>query len=235
MSPGRIMYSGRYTLIRIKCKVIAILPGFDVTETMKRGDAKRAALIEAAAALLIEKGLAGMTTREIAERAKSTERTLFKQFGNKEGLLTEVLDRVAIEQLDQSLFVQLETDPPRTWDAFERWNRAVIVERAKAQGTGSDAGRMFLVEILQNPTFKARYSPVWLSRLWRPLVACLDTLKAGGAIAPDADTAFLARSFLSLHLGYLVTRLNIAPGSHWDSERDAAQLAALFRAAAERR
>lgn len=200
---------------------------------MKRGEAKRTALIEAAANLLMEKGLAGMTTREIAERANTTERTLFKQFGNKDGLLTEVLDRVALAQLNQSLFMTLETDPPRTWAAFEQWNRMMLAERAEAQGTGSDAGRMFLIEIIQNPTFKARYSPVWLKRLWRPLIDCFDALKADGALAADVDTAFLARSFLSLHLGYLVARLNIAPNLNWDSDRDAAQLASFFRTAAE--
>ncbi len=207
----------------------------DVTETMKRGDAKRAALIQAAAAILMEKGLAGLTTREIAERANSTERTLFKQFGNKEGLVVEVLDRVAMAQMEQSLFADLATAPPQDWDAFEAWDRAMILERVEAQGTRSDAGRMFLIEILQNPLFKARYSAAWIERLWRPLVACIDGLQAKGLIADDMDTRFLARSFLSLHLGYLVTRINIAPGLEWDSQRDAAQLAALFRSAAERR
>lgn len=206
-----------------------------MTATMKRGDAKRAALIEAAASILMEKGLAGLTTREIAERAGSTERTLFKQFGNKDGLIVEVLDRVAMAQMEQSLFTQLSSDPPRDWDAFEAWDRAMMIERVAAQGTRSEAGRMFLVEILQNPVFKARYSAAWIDRLWRPLVECLDGLKARGLIAEAADTRFLARSFLSLHLGYLVTRINIAPGLDWDNERDAADLAAYFRAGAERR
>ncbi len=206
-----------------------------MAETMKRGDAKRAALIEAAAAILMEKGLAGLTTREIAERAGSTERTLFKQFGNKDGLIVEVLDRIANAQMEQSLFTQLSSDPPRDWDAFEAWDRAMMAERVGAQGTRSEAGRMFLVEILQNPVFKTRYSAVWIDRLWRPLVECLDGLKARGLIADGADTRFLGRSFLSLHLGYLVTRINIAPDLDWDNERDAAELAAYFRAGAERR
>lgn len=206
-----------------------------MTGALKRGDAKRAALIQAAAAILMEKGLTGLTTREIAERANSTERTLFKQFGSKEGLVTEVLDRIALAQMDQSLFAQLAIDPPQDWDAFEAWDRAMILERVEAKGTRSDAGRMFLIEILQNPVFKARYSKPWIERLWRPLIACIDSLQAKRLIAADMDTRFLARSFLSLHLGYLVTRANIAPGLEWNSERDAAQLAAFFRAAAELR
>lgn len=71
--------------------------------------------------------------------------------------------------------------------------------------------------------------------MWSPLVECLNGLKASGLTAEDADTRFPARSFLSLHLGYLVTRINIAPELVWDNVRDAAELAAYFRAGAERR
>lgn len=56
---------------------------------------------------------------------------------------------------------------------------------------------MFLIEILQNPVFKERYSKPWLKQVWLPLVACLDGLQAKGLIAADADTRFLGRSFLS--------------------------------------
>ena len=93
---------------------------------MKRGEAKRLALLQATAGLIMEKGIAGVTTREIAERAGSTERTLFKQFGSKEGLLTDVLDMIANAQIAQSRFADLVTDPPLTLDAFELWHRRLL-------------------------------------------------------------------------------------------------------------
>ncbi len=196
---------------------------------MKRGAAKRQALLQATAGLIMEKGLAGTTTREIAERAGSTERTLFKQFGSKEGLLTSVLDMVATAQIAQSAFATLRTDPPLTLDAFELWHRALLGERIKSPTVRSHVGRLFLLEIIQNEGFKARYSESWLAGVWQPLVRCLDSLKGAGEIDDFADTRLIAHSFISLNLGYLFARLQVAPQLDWDTARDAAGIAALFR------
>lgn len=196
---------------------------------MKRGEAKRQALLQATAGLIMEKGLAGTTTREIAERAGSTERTLFKQFGSKEGLLTEVLDMVATAQIARSGFAGLARDPPKTLDAFELWHRALLGERIESPTARSHVGRLFLLEIIQNEGFKARYSENWIAGVWRPLVRCLDSLKAAGEIADFADTSLIAHSFISLNLGYLFARLQVAPRLDWDTDRDSAGIAALFR------
>lgn len=200
---------------------------------LKRGDAKRAALLKAAAELIMSRGIDGTTTREIADRAQSTERTLFKQFGSKAGLITAVLDMVALAQLDQSPFSKLVDSPPRTLDAFEGWHRDLLVERLTAQAPASDVGRLFLFEILQNPTFKARYSGAWRTGLWQPLIATLQALRSSGEIDSAADAEFLGLSFINLSLGYLVARLQVAPGADWDTQRDAARIAGLFRRAIE--
>ncbi|HYD12943.1 MAG TPA: helix-turn-helix domain-containing protein [Allosphingosinicella sp.] len=196
---------------------------------MKRGEAKRLALLQATARLITEKGIAALTTREIAERAGSTERTLFKQFGSKEGLLTAVLDMVATTQVARSRFADLMTDPPLTLDAFEGWHRRLIAERLESPTTRSHVGRLFLMEIIQNEGFKMRYAETWRAGIWQPLVQCLDALKAAGEIADFADTRLLAHGFISLNLGYLLGRLQVAPQLDWDTERDAAGIAALFR------
>jgi AcrR family transcriptional regulator len=197
---------------------------------MKRGEAKRLAFLQATAGLIMEKGLTAVTTREIAERAGSTERTLFKQFGSKEGLLTAVLDMVARTQIGESGFASL-ADSPRTLDAFEAWHASLLEERVTASVPRTDVGRLFLLEILQNETFKARYSELWLTGMWGPLVACLDGLKAAGEIDTAQPTDLLAQNFMSLNLGYMVARLNVAPTYHWDTERDTAGIAAFYRRA----
>lgn len=197
---------------------------------MKRGEAKRLALLRATAGLIIEKGISAVTTREVAERADSTERTLFKQFGSKEGLLTAVLDMVARLQMAESGFASL-SDPPRTLDAFEAWHRDLLEERISASAPRSDVGRLFLLEIIQNETFKARYSESWIENIWQPLVACLEGLQAAGEIDGGLPVPLLAQNFMSLNLGYLVARLNVAPGYAWDTERDVGGIAAFYRRA----
>src|SRR5215467_7682696 len=52
---------------------------------------KEQAIIEAASALLGERGIDGATTAEIAKRAGVTERTLFRYFPSKSDLVRRVL------------------------------------------------------------------------------------------------------------------------------------------------
>ena len=196
---------------------------------IKRGEAKRAALLKATAGIIMEKGLGGTTTREIAERAGATERTLFKQFGSKEGLITAVLDMVAEAQITQSAFAELKQEPPATLDRFEAWHRRLLGERVASPTTRSDVGRLFMLEIIQNEGFRTRYSPLWIEGVLNPLLSCLQGLKAAGEIDPPVDIPLLAQCFFSLNIGYLVARLNVARGYAWDTERDAAGIAATFR------
>ena len=53
--------------------------------------AKEQAIIEAASALLGERGIDGATTAEIAKRAGVTERTLFRYFPSKNDLVRRVM------------------------------------------------------------------------------------------------------------------------------------------------
>jgi len=54
-------------------------------------EARRAALLEATRALLLERGFAGTTTKAIAERCELSEATLFFYFGSKEEVLVSLL------------------------------------------------------------------------------------------------------------------------------------------------
>src|SRR5699024_10380853 len=50
-------------------------------------------IIRAAIELVDEKGYKGATTRAIAERAEVNEVTLFRQFGNKQGILDAAIEK----------------------------------------------------------------------------------------------------------------------------------------------
>ena len=54
-------------------------------------EARRGALLEAARALLLERGFGGTTTKAIAERCELSEATLFFYFGSKEEILVSLL------------------------------------------------------------------------------------------------------------------------------------------------
>ncbi|WP_329192474.1 MULTISPECIES: TetR/AcrR family transcriptional regulator [unclassified Streptomyces] len=69
------------------------------TEHPRNAAATRLRLLEAAADLFAERGYARTTVRAIAERAGANQALLFRYFGTKHGLLTEVVARGGLEQL----------------------------------------------------------------------------------------------------------------------------------------
>jgi AcrR family transcriptional regulator len=77
----------------------------------------REKLLRAAADLFEERGFAGTTTADIAERAGVAEVTLFRHFGSKSTLFTATLDTIqqtlGIDALKDTLDGDLASDVPR--------------------------------------------------------------------------------------------------------------------------
>ena len=66
------------------------------------GDATRRALLDAAEELLISKGVAGITTRKVAERAQVNQALVHYHFGTIEELLVAALERVSVQVKERS-------------------------------------------------------------------------------------------------------------------------------------
>jgi AcrR family transcriptional regulator len=58
-----------------------------------RGAARREAILAAAAEILEHEGIAGMSTRRIAERARASKETIYAHFGGRRGLLEALVRR----------------------------------------------------------------------------------------------------------------------------------------------
>lgn len=67
----------------------------------------RSRLLSAAAAIIAEHGIEGASVDAIAERAERTSGSLYGQFGSKDGLIDELLDR-SKDLVAQSMFVDIE-------------------------------------------------------------------------------------------------------------------------------
>ena len=115
----------------------------------------RSRLLSAAAAIIAEHGIEGASVDAIAERAERTSGSLYGQFGSKDGLIVELLDR-SKDVVAQSMFVDIEAaaslderlvamwrnfaEPPpaaRDWVRFEHevwvWANQPGNEEAKAR------------------------------------------------------------------------------------------------------
>lgn len=68
--------------------------GRNITDAVtSRGVARRERLLDAARDVFLEQGYAGASVNEVVARAGGSLATLYKQFGNKEGLFTAAMER----------------------------------------------------------------------------------------------------------------------------------------------
>ncbi|MFE4329970.1 TetR/AcrR family transcriptional regulator [Streptomyces sp. NPDC056831] len=105
-------------------------------ERRRDAAATRRRLLEAARDLFAERGYEGTTVRSIAERAGVNQALLFRYFGSKQGLLTEVLAQGGLEQL--------RATPPE--ELFETALRSMLT-RSAAGGAGDRSLEVYLRSI----------------------------------------------------------------------------------------
>lgn len=162
-----------------------------VPQPAKRGRGRpsagaREAILAAALDLVSDRGLAHVTTREVARRAGVSEASLFYHYGDKVGLLQEVV-LAGLEPLRE---LDADTLAGRTDEPLEMTLRQIatalesFLDRAMpvVEAVQADAGL--------RAEFGARLSERDLGphRGVRLVAQHLDDMKQRGAVRPDADS-----------------------------------------------
>lgn len=172
--------------------------------------------------------MAQTSTREIAQAAATTERTLFKHFGSKDGLVQAVIAQAVLPHLAPTSLAALREVIASHQDDFAAWHARLLRSRAQALAEAPDLTRLLLVELLRDEALRARFAQAWEAAVWTPLRTLFEALQAEGRMASDIPAPMLVRQFLGLNLGYLVARVALAPGLAWDDEAEIAALTRLF-------
>jgi len=113
-----------------------------------RADETRQRIIEAAARVFAEKGYARATTRALAAAAGVNEVTLFRHFGNKQGLFAAVTEQYAGPAVTTALKAQLTGDYHRDLLTVGSQLMQVLLERREVL-------RMMLCEASHFPEVQA--------------------------------------------------------------------------------
>lgn len=114
---------------------------------------RRQAMMEAAYDLFIEKGYVAVTVDEIIQRSGGSKSSLYKFFGNKEGIMGAVIETLANEMLDQMQVAALSNKPVR-----EELNRiGFSVGRLALSANAINQYRLAIANVARYPD---------LARLW---------------------------------------------------------------------
>jgi len=204
----------------------------DARRPARRGPAptKHLDVLWAAARLFSQRGVAQTSTREIAAAAQTTERTLFKHFGSKDGVVQAVISEAVVAHLAPTSLDALRQAIEAHGDDLATWHRALLTQRSAALAQAPELTRLLLAELLRDEALRLRFAATWTGAVWQPLLALLERLQRDGRVRRDIPAASLVRMFLSLNLGFLVGRHVLAPDLPWDDEAEVAAIAALFAA-----
>lgn len=199
----------------------------------KPSEGKRAAMLAEAATLFAARGVEGTTTRDVASAARTTERTLFKHFGSKNGLVQAVIEEVAIRSMAQTAFARAQDPRPFRREEFEAWHRQFLLDRVRNAEASPEGYRILYRELFRDDDFRRRFGSRWATEVFQPLSAHLRRMQEADEIGSRQDPDALAGAFFSLNLGYLVTRFVLASDHTWASDRDIDAIVRMFQAACE--
>lgn len=181
-----------------------------VKELTAKGRATRSRIVEGAAEVLREQGVASATLDDIMARTRTSKSQLFHYFPDgKDQLLLAVAgfeaDRVLEDQ--QPYLGCLDS-----WEAWRKW-RDVVVERYEAQGDQCPLGSLFLQVGRTSPG--ARAIVVELMRSWQSsLAAGIRAMQVGGHVPQTVDVERRAAALLAGIQGGVTILLATGESAH---------------------
>jgi AcrR family transcriptional regulator len=161
-------------------------------------DQTRLRILVAAREVYAEKGTRGTTTREVADRAGVNEATLFRHFGTKSQLLSEMHEHFSADPTLPSLLEEVRA-LPRIDDQLFRIGVATIAAIRQRE----DLIRVTMAESISDP---GGFTCAWRGPLAARvrLAEYMRERVDAGVLQGDGD--MLARLFLSLFFAYVMAR-----------------------------
>ena len=193
---------------------------------------KEAAILQAATRLFGDKGYEGTRTADIAAAARVTERTLFRYFPSKEKLYRRVmfpaLLAAAVPRALMDAGELFGTDA----ETFAEWHRRVLKLRVAAARDAAPQFRLLVASLMSDEALRGEVIEIWKENVLKPLLATLRRYQKRGQLRDDIPAERLARTLISLNLGYIFARALLAPDARWDDDGEiAATVDVLLRGA----
>ncbi|MEU8513912.1 helix-turn-helix domain-containing protein [Kitasatospora sp. NPDC048722] len=179
-------------------------------ELTPKGRATRARIVEGAAEVLRDRGVALTTLDDIRLHTGTSKSQLFHYFpAGKDALLLAVAQYEADRVLDDQM---PELGCLDSWEAWHRW-RDVVVERYEAQGDHCPLSTLFLQIGRQEPG--ARALVVELLRKWQERLAVgIRALQGNGLLPTSLDVDRAAAAMLAAVQGGVSIMLSTGSSAH---------------------
>jgi AcrR family transcriptional regulator len=180
------------------------------SELTAKGEATRGRIIEGAAAVLREQGVASATLDDIMARTSTSKSQLFHYFpAGKDELLVAVAQFEADQVLeDQQPYLGCLD----SWEAWEQW-RDVVIKRYEAQGDQCPLGSLFLQIGRSTPGTRAIVTEL-MCRWQESLAVGIRALQAAGRLPAGLDVDMRAAALLAAIQGGVSILMSTGQSAH---------------------
>jgi AcrR family transcriptional regulator len=183
--------------------------------TISRSSARQR-LIQAAIELFVAQGVSETTTKQIAESAEVNEVTLFRHFGNKQGLLLAVIEEAAVfDQLGETL-VQRASQSEDLGQVLRSYGNAFL----EALEQVPEMVRSVVGEAGQYPVENREALGRGFTQANRYVAEYLATVIDGGDFQSHCSAEKLASLLNGLLLGYAVIEFTSEFQDLWQERQD---------------
>ena len=173
--------------------------------TDDRLEKRRRAFIDSARTLFIEQGFDKTSLSDVVSRAGGSLATLYKLFGNKAGLLAEVVNERT--RSGESLISRIGQEIPEPRAALLELGQTLRDEFFDEEGVA--ISRIVIAYSLQDPQFASEFHRGTLMRSQHALAALFETWRSHGMVLTSEPEALA-----SLFLGLFVQELHSDAISH---------------------
>jgi TetR/AcrR family transcriptional regulator, transcriptional repressor for nem operon len=165
-----------------------------------KGRATRDRVLDAAAALVFEHGVAGTTLDDVRRVAQVSKGQLYHYFVDKDDIVHAVIDRTIQQVLDaQPRLANLST-----WTAIAAWFDDLVQLQVERHGVGGCPIGSLAGELAETDTQARAELAAGYDRWETPLRHGLEQMRADGKLRRGADPARLATATLASIQGGLV-------------------------------
>ena len=173
----------------------------------RKGAATRARIVDAAAELIFQQGVAGTTIEEVRDGAQVSSSQLYHYFEDKPALVRAVIER----QADRAIGTQEQFDLS-SLDGLREW-RDFVVDHARTMGGRGGCPIGSLGPVLAETEPEARAVLAASFKRWEAsIMAGFLRMHARGRLAPEADPRQLALATLAaLEGGLLLAQIQRDP------------------------
>jgi TetR/AcrR family transcriptional repressor of nem operon len=164
-----------------------------------KGERTRARIVEAAAKLIYEHGVAATTIEDVKAIAGVSSSQLYHYFADKEALVEAVIDRQANFLVDNQQRAGLDTP-----EKLQVWRDLVVAKAGHSEGKGGCPLGSLGSQVAETDAQARTQVAVGFGRWSAAIGDGLHALKDGGHLAPGVDPDALAVTLLAALQGGLL-------------------------------